>query len=226
MELARKTNFLYFILFINIISCQRRQNVEICKEKFLASYFTLSTMPNYTYDNYNNIPVNMSDSAKIYLNCMFKAMPNNIENYIWQAKTHFILKEYDSLIYSVKNISIPVDKDFKYAFESLTGIGYEKINMKDSAIIYYKKALDLVEGDKDNIPLDYAFTKFLIENNNRNFKVELEMAIEKFQEKKANDSMYKIYLNEIEKIPFEEKRETIIDNIVARYDMLFYQKPN
>lgn len=213
-------------MLLAIISCAHRQSVETCREKFLASYFMLSTTPNYSYDNYYNMPVNMTDSAKTYLSCMFRKSPNNIENYIWQAKTHFILKEYDSLIYSINNISIPIDEDFKYAFESLIGIGYEMINKTDSAINHYKRALNLIESDKDIIPMDYAFTKFLVENNKENFEVELLMVVEGFQQRNPNDSLYYLYLNEIKKIPFEKGRELIIKNIVTRYDMLFYQKPD
>src|SRR5690554_4981966 len=226
MVLKNKANILITITFLVILSCTHRQNVEMCREKFLASYFMLSTMPNYFYDNYNNMPINMSDSAKIYLTCMFREDPENNENYIWLAKTHFILKEYDSLIYSMKNIPIPINKDFKYAFESLTGVGYEKISKIDSANSHYRNALNLIEKDKDNIPMDFAFINFLLENNKENFKAELLKAIEGFQQKNPNDSLYNLYMNEIEKIPFENDRESIINNIVPRYDMLFYQNPD
>ncbi|MBA5629219.1 tetratricopeptide repeat protein [Moheibacter lacus] len=226
MRIVKAIQFVCFGLFLIVSSCQKRQNEQICREKFFASYFTLSTMPSYSYDKYNNIPLNMPDSAKIYINCMIRLSPDNYENYIWQAKTYFILKEYDSLIYSMKNTPTPIDHDFNYAFESLTGIGYEKIDMGDSANLHYRKALDIIEKTKDKIPMDYAFTKYLIENNNANFKIQLEKVIKDFQQRNPNDSMYNIYLREVQKIPFEQGREFIISDIVKRYDKLFYQTPN
>lgn len=215
---------LLFLLLI-ITSCNNSNKKDDCLQKFLGSYVSLKTTPGPWYDNDNSSWVNMSDSARIYVNCMIKTSPNNPENYLWKAKTHFILGEYDSMIYTLQSAPDFVDKSYNYAFESLIGIGYEFSDKKENAEKHYENSLELISNYQNELPFDFAFSNFLLNNNPIKFKENLISSIEEFQNQVPNDSMYNLYLYEVNKIPYDKDRRLLIDNIVSRYDALFYQKP-
>lgn len=215
---------IYIICFFYIVSCSNSR-VKNYKQRFFSSYISLPILPNPTFDEYNQIEINMADTAKTYINLLIKEEPKNIENYLWKAKTYFMLEDFDSMIYTLNHLPSLSNMKYEYAIHSLTGIGFEFKGNIDEANRFYEKSLHAISKNKDEIPLDYAFSKFLLSNDKETFKNDLINSLIEYNKKVPNEEILKIYLNEFENIPFEHKRKDIIYYILQRPDNLFFEIP-
>lgn len=204
-----------FFLFVN---CKKEENN--CYEKFQNLYLTRislwfdfekeegKTYNNFSTEEYRKLRRQTNDSLQITIDCALENDKKNEILYLYKMKQLYLADKLDEVKPFLKTVDRDVVKDDIYFQLSLYSLLCQELSTKRQPKEEYKKLLILYSPDLNPVYKDRAIKEFLIyliDNNIEEFKIKL----------KAKYPVSNPILS-------EDNRESIIEDIMMRGDMLVF----